>query len=150
MQIRKAKMSDLPDLLRLYDHLRGGLAWVKRPPMVATEKHRKALGLLIKDRDCHVLVAQEGRKIVGTCTLYILPRVYWSGKPWAILDSIVVSEESQSKGRGTDLIKHAIALAKKGGCSQINLTSNTRRTRAHRFYETLGFEPTYIGFKMGF
>lgn len=150
MTIRKAKLSDLNALLPLYDHLRGGLAWVKRPPTEATESHKKAIGLMLKDRNIHLLVAEEGKKVVGTCTLYILPRVYWSGKPWAILDSIVVGEETQGKGRGTDLIKHALALAKKAGCSQVNLTSNTRRTRAHRFYETLGFEPTYVGFKLTF
>lgn len=150
MKIRKAKMSDLPALLALYDHLRGGLAWVKRPPMLASENHKKALAALLADRNVHVLVAIEGAKVVGTCTLYVLARVYWSGKPWAILDSIVVSEADQGRGRGTQLIRHAMALAKKAGCSQVNLTSNTRRTRAHRFYETLGFEPTYVGFKLTF
>jgi GNAT superfamily N-acetyltransferase len=150
MKIRKAKSGDLPYLLSLYDHLRGGLAYVKRPPMAASESHKKALGLMLKDRNIHLLVAQEGEKVVGTCTLYILPRVYWSGKPWAILDSIVVAESVQGKGHGTELIKHASQIAKKAGCSQVNLTSNTRRTRAHRFYEALGFEPTYVGFKLTF
>ncbi|MGH7441402.1 MAG: GNAT family N-acetyltransferase [bacterium] len=150
MKIRKASLNDLPALLSLYDHLRGGLAWVKRPPMLASERHKKALSLLLADKNVYVLVAIEDGKVTGTCTLYVLPRVYWSGKPWAILDSIVVAEDSQGRGRGTQLIKHAVGLAKKAGCSQVNLTSNTRRTRAHRFYETLGFEPTYVGFKLTF
>jgi len=150
MKIRKAKLSDLQLLLALYDHLRGGLAYVKRPPMEASENHKKALALMLKDKNIHLLVAQEDEKVVGTCTLYVMPRVYWSGKSWAILDSIVVAEGGQGKGRGTELIKHAIGLAKKAGCSQVNLTSNTRRTRAHRFYEALGFEPTYVGFKLTF
>ncbi len=150
MKIRQARASDLTALLPLYDHLRGGLAWVKRPPMQASDSHRKALAQMLKDPGIHLLVAQEGSAVVGTCTLYVLPRVYWSGKPWAILDSIVVAEDGQGQGRGTALIKHALALAKRAGCSQVNLTSNTRRTRAHRFYETLGFEPTYVGFKLTF
>ncbi len=150
MTIRKAVPADLPALLALYDHLRGGLAWVKRPPMTALESHKKALAQMLGDKSIHVLVAVEAGKVVGTCTLYVLPRVYWSGRPWAILDSIVVAEDRQGAGRGTQLIKHAIAVARKAGCSQVNLTSNTRRTRAHRFYESLGFEPTYVGFKMAF
>lgn len=145
--IRKAKAADLPALMSLYDHLRGGLAWTKRQPTTVTKDHSKALAALLKEKDHQVLVALEGGKVVGTCTLYILPRVYWSGKPWAILDSIVVAEDQQGQGTGTKLIQHAITQARKAGCSQVNLTSNTQRTRAHRFYESLGFEATYVGFK---
>jgi GNAT superfamily N-acetyltransferase len=145
--IRKAKLSDLPALMKLYDHLRGGLAWTKRQPTPVTKDHSKALTSLLKDKDSQILVAVEGGQVVGTCTLYILPRVYWTGRPWAILDSIVVAEDGQGQGTGTKLIKHAIAQAKKAGCSQVNLTSNTQRVRAHRFYESLGFEGTYVGFK---
>jgi GNAT superfamily N-acetyltransferase len=150
MTIRKATAKDLDDLLKLYDHLRGGLAWVKKAPVHAGPAHKRALAQIIKDPRQNVLVAVERKKIVGTCTLYILPRVYWSGHPFAILDSIVVGPDIQGKGVGTQLIKHAIKMAKKAGCSQVNLTSNTQRTRAHRFYESLGFEPTYVGFKLTF
>ncbi len=150
MTIRKARMSDLHDLLRLYDHLRGGLTWVKKAPVHLGPAHKRALSQIIKDPRQHVLLAIERKKAVGTCTLYILPRVYWSGHPYAILDSIVVGPEAQGKGVGTRLIKTAIKMAKQAGCTQMNLTSNTQRTRAHRFYESLGFEPTYVGFKLTF
>lgn len=150
MAIRKAKMSDLEDLLKLYDHLRGGLAWVKRAPTRVSPSHKRALEQIIKDPRQHVLVAVEGKKVVGTCTLYVMPRVYWSGHPWAILDSIVVGPAAQGKGTGSKLIKEAIKMAKKAGATQVNLTSNTQRTRAHRFYESLGFEPNYVGFKLSF
>ena len=139
MKIRNAKAGDLAALLNLYDHLRGGLAWVKKPPMRADAAHAKALAKLLADKDAHLLVAEDGGKVVGTCTLYILPRVYWTGRPWAVLDSVVVAEDQQGLGTGSKLIKHALSVAKKAGCSQVNLTSNTKRERAHRFYESLGF-----------
>jgi GNAT superfamily N-acetyltransferase len=150
MSIRKANLKDLNDLLRLYDHLREGLAWVKKAPIHGGPAHKRALAQIIKDPRQHVLVSVERKKIVGTCTLYIMPRVYWSGHPFAILDSIVVGQDTQGKGVGTKLIKEAIKMAKKAGCSQVNLTSNTQRVRAHRFYESLGFEPSYVGFKLTF
>ena len=148
--IRKARLSDLDALLHLYDHLRGGLSYIERKPMQATALHKKALVKILKEKHAQILVAEERGKILGTCTLYILDRVYWQGKPWGILDSIVVAGDAQGHGTGTQLIRHAIKLCKKAGCVQLNLTSNTQRTRAHRFYESLGFEPTYVGFKLTF
>ena len=148
--IRKARLSDLPGLLHLYDHLRGGLSYVKRKPMEASTRHKKALAQMIKDKHTELLVAESHGKIVGTCTLYVLHRVYWTGRPWGVLDSIVVAEEAQGQGLGSKLIRHAIKICKASGCSQLNLTSNTQRTRAHIFYESLGFERSYIGFKMTF
>jgi GNAT superfamily N-acetyltransferase len=145
--IRKAKASDLPQLLKLYDHLRGGLAWIKKAPTHANPAHKRAIQQIIHDPHHYTFVAVERKKVVGTCTLYILPRVYWSGRPFGILDSIVVAEDHQGHGTGTQLIKYALKVAKKHKCSQVNLTSNTQRTRAHRFYESLGFEATYVGFK---
>ena len=148
--IRKAKIQDLPELLALYDHLRGGLAWTKRKPTAPGKAHTKALAAMMKLPGCHLLVSVERGRVTGTCTLYILPRVYYTGQPWAVLDTVVVAEDQQGQGQGTRLIKHAIKMAKKAGCRQVNLTSNTQRKRAHRFYESLGFESTYVGFKFVF
>lgn len=148
--IRKARLSDLDALVRLYDHLRGGLSYTKRKPMLPTARHKKALATMFKDKHVQILVSESRAKLLGTCTLYMLERVYWQGAPWGVLDSVVVAPEAQGQGTGSQLIRHAIKLCKKAGCSQLNLTSNTQRTRAHLFYESLGFERTYIGFKMTF
>jgi len=148
--IRKARLSDLPALLHLYDHLRGGLGYVKPKAMEPSPKLRKTLAAMLNDKHSEVLVVENRGKVVGTCTLYILNRIYWRGKPWAILDSMVVAEGAQGLGLGSKLIRHALKICKKAGCVQVNLTSNTQRTRAHTFYESLGFERTYIGFKYNF
>ena len=42
----------------------------------------------------------------------------------------------------------AIGRARGLGCYRVQLTSNTARPDAHRFYEQLGFVPSHIGFKM--
>lgn len=148
--IRTAKPTDLPALMALYNHLRGGLAYTQHKAIPPTPAHIKALAALLKQKQHQVLVSVVKGKVVGTCTLYILPRVYWSGKPWGILDSIVVAEDRQGQGAGSQLIRHALKQAKRAGCGQVNLTSNTQRVRAHRFYESLGFEATYVGFKFVF
>ena len=38
-----------------------------------------------------------------------------------------------------------VALA--SGCSLLQLTTDTSRPDAHRFYERLGYRPSHVGFK---
>jgi GNAT superfamily N-acetyltransferase len=38
--------------------------------------------------------------------------------------------------------------ARHRGCGQVQLTSQKRRTDAHRFYERLGFVRSHEGFKL--
>ncbi len=145
--IREATLKDLPDLLRLYDQLRGGLSVFKKAPTRPNPDMAKAFRRMLSSRDVRLLVWDSGGQVRGTCAAYILPRVYYSGKPLGILDTIVVDDRERGQGIGRALIREAVELCKKAGCHQVNLTSNTQRTRAHRFYESLGFEPTYVGFK---
>jgi GNAT superfamily N-acetyltransferase len=144
--IRKARVGDLEGLLRLYDQLRSGVSLIRRAPTRPDAVHQEALKKLMADKSVHVLVYQSGKKIVGTCTAYILPRLY-RGRPLGVLDTIVVDSDSRGHGVGRKLIEEAAQICRKAGCGQVNLTSNTQRVRAHRFYESLGFEPTYIGFR---
>jgi hypothetical protein len=43
-----------------------------------------------------------------------------------------------------------MALAKSAGCYKVILTSDNRRERAHKFYKSLGFEPSAQGFRFYF
>jgi GNAT superfamily N-acetyltransferase len=44
-------------------------------------------------------------------------------------------------------MKEAIRRAREAGCVLVQLTSDTRRTRAHLFYRRLGFLQSHFGFK---
>lgn len=50
------------------------------------------------------------------------------------VDDLIISERIRSLGFGTDLLKHAEALAKEEGCNLVHLDSGTLRQSAHRFY----------------
>ena len=63
---------------------------------------------------------------------------------------MVVDEAARGKAYGEALIERAIAMAKEAGCYKVSLTSNKRRTEAHRFYERLGFQRTHEAFRINF
>ncbi len=50
--------------------------------------------------------------------------------------------------RGTCCWSPAIEEARRRGCALVQLTSDKRRTDAHRFYERLGFVASHEGFKL--
>ncbi len=60
----------------------------------------------------------------------------------------MVDARHRSKGYGEVLIRHAVEEARKAGCYKVSLTSNKRRTEAHRFYERLGFQRTHEAFRI--
>jgi GNAT superfamily N-acetyltransferase len=42
----------------------------------------------------------------------------------------------------------ALDRARDRGCGLAQLTTDQRRADAHRFYASLGFEPSHLGFKI--
>jgi GNAT superfamily N-acetyltransferase len=44
------------------------------------------------------------------------------------------------------MMNHAMALAHEAGCYKLALSSNLKRTRAHAFYDSLGFERHGVSF----
>ena len=46
------------------------------------------------------------------------------------------------------MIAFAIDAARAAGCRLVQLTTDKRRTDAHRFYERLGFKATHEGMKL--
>lgn len=95
-----------------------------------------------------VLVAVVGEEVVGVCQLIVFQHLQAQGGRCAELESVHVHPDHRGSGVGTTLVRHAVEQARALGCYRVQLTSDLRRPRAHRFYERLGFTPSHVGFKL--
>jgi GNAT superfamily N-acetyltransferase len=95
-----------------------------------------------------VLVAERSGEVVGVCQLIFFRHLQAHGGLCAEVESMHVHPDHRSGGVGAALIGEIIIRARALGCHRVQLTSNTARPAAHRFYERLGFVPSHVGFKL--
>ena len=69
------------------------------------------------------------------------------GRLRASLESVQVREDQRSRGIGATMVAFAEKEARLRGAGLVQLTSNKKRTDAHRFYERLGYVKSHEGFK---
>ena len=72
------------------------------------------------------------------------------GRPYALVENVVVDDSSRGSGYGEQLMRHAMQKARAAGCYKFALTSNKQRSDAHRFYQRLGFRASSEGFRIDF
>jgi len=95
-----------------------------------------------------LVVAESDGEIVGTMQLSFIPGLSHRGALRAQIEAVRVRSGKRGGGFGATMIKWAIEEARHRGCAMVQLTSNASRTRAHAFYERLGFEQSHKGFKI--
>jgi GNAT superfamily N-acetyltransferase len=95
-----------------------------------------------------LLVAEVGAEVVGTLQLSVLPTLVRQGAPRAQLEGVHVRSDHRGSGVGGAMVRWAVEEARRRGCALVQLTSQKRRTDAHRFYTRLGFANSHEGFKL--
>jgi GNAT superfamily N-acetyltransferase len=141
MIVRDAMVADLPVLVPLL----GQLNEARNAP---TAQHMRAFDEIEVDPRQHVLVVEDGRTIVGTAALTVIPNLGRDARPVALIENVVVDARCRGRGIGALLMREAIGRARAAGCYRVALMSRKHRTDAHRFYERLGFERTSEGFRL--
>ena len=77
-----------------------------------------------------------------------MPSLSFQGSIRLNIEAVRVASEYRSKGIGAWMIAQAIEYGRKHGASFIQLSTNKKREKAKRFYESLGFEATHEGMKL--
>lgn len=85
-------------------------------------------------------VALDGDEIVGTFALAVMDNLAHQGACSGLIEDVVVKHNRQGKGIGRQMMAHAMECCRQNGCYKVALSSNVKRTNAHWFYESLGFE----------
>ena len=136
LRIRVATQADLPRLVALLSQLHED---APEDYDGRRERYDAAFAEISADGRQRVYVGDAGTATVATATLIIVPNLTHGGRPYAILENIVIDAAHRSQGHGEAIVRHLVDEARRAGCYKVSLTSNLVRTEAHRFYERLGF-----------
>jgi GNAT superfamily N-acetyltransferase len=147
VSIRPATPADLRALLGLYDQLAGERS--ESRPAGGAEAAR-ILAAVLADPGRSLLVATIGDRVVATADLLVVVNLTHGGRPWALVENVVVDEGHRRGGIGATLVREVERRARDAGCYKLQLLSRATRRDAHAFYEALGFERSAEGFRKYF
>jgi len=131
VSIRLATMDDCIALARLAEQL----GYPASPDSLASRLDRA-----IANADHHVAVAQSDGEVVGW--IHIIRDTSLLHDGHAEIAGLIVDPGSRNRGIGRRLMESAEHWAGAHACEVITVRSNTIRTDAHRFYESLGYSST--------
>lgn len=144
LEIREAGDDDLSAVLALYAQ-----PGFDDGPVLPLDEARQLLAAFRQYPSYRLFVACHAGAIVGTYTLLVMHKLAHLGAPAAIVEDVAVSPQHQGMGIGKAMMAHAMRLAGEAGCYKLALSSNQKRTDAHAFYESLGFQRHGFSFVIG-
>uniref|UniRef100_UPI000D1ACAA8 GNAT family N-acetyltransferase n=1 Tax=Streptomyces sp. NRRL B-24572 TaxID=1962156 RepID=UPI000D1ACAA8 len=116
--------------------------------VVVGEAYERAFADIEADPRNEMLVLVEGDLVLGCLQATYIPGLGKGGAERALIEAVRIRADRRGCGLGRELMERAVARAKERGCALVQLTSNKRRTDAHRFYASLGFARSHDGFKL--
>jgi GNAT superfamily N-acetyltransferase len=134
VDIRPIQQPDLHHILALYADL-------ETPGDIACELSTAESILARTQRypNYTVYVAVVESTIVGVFSLLIMDNLAHGGAPSGIVEDVVVHPQWRRRGVGAQMLRFAMEKCRQANCYKLMLSSNLKRTAAHRFYEALGF-----------
>jgi GNAT superfamily N-acetyltransferase len=95
-----------------------------------------------------IVIADAADVVVGTLQLSFIPGLARSGALRAQIEAVRVAAPLRGRGVGAAMLSWAIEEAQRRDCALVQLTSDKRRSEAHRLYGRLGFVASHDGFKL--
>jgi len=137
--IRKLKKSDIPQLSYLYEQF-----WGDKSDIAKMERQ---FDIIEAEKSHIVLVAESDGALVGSVMGIICKELYGECKPFLVVENMIVDKQKRRTGVGGTLLSQLETAAKKRGCTQMILVTESNRTDACGFYEKYGFQKDNKGYK---
>jgi ribosomal protein S18 acetylase RimI-like enzyme len=143
--VREARHKDLAAIVAMLadDELGRG-----REDLNDLDHYDRIFGSIEGDVRNSIMVAEDDGRIVGCFQITYITGLSRKGATRALVEGVRTAAQARGKGVGETMMRHAIDMAKARGCALVQLTSDKSRTRAHQFYERLGFKMSHEGFKL--
>ncbi|HKN56165.1 MAG TPA: GNAT family N-acetyltransferase [Amycolatopsis sp.] len=144
--IRPARRGDLEAMVRM----------LADDQLGATRESLDALGPYLRafeqiDADPNQLLAvtvSDDDVPVGMLQLTVIPGLARRGALRGQIEAVRIRDDHRGRGLAAEMMLWAIDELRRRGCTLVQLTSDSSRQEAHRFYERLGFVASHTGFKL--
>lgn len=144
---RDARRHDVAAIVAMYAD--DGLgANREHPQLPLDQRYLAAFAAINADPRHRLIVGEVGGLVVATLQLSFIPQLTHVGTERAQIEAVRVAATARGQGVGGQLVAWAIEESRRHGCGMIQLTTNTARDDARRFYESLGFVATHHGMKL--
>lgn len=147
--LRRATAKDLPAILELLADDPVSAAHGDTARLEDREAYERAFAAIDASPNQQLLAATSMTgEVIASMQLTVIPGLTRVGASRLQIEAVRVRADHRNRGIGGAMIQWAVSTAPELGARFVQLTSDTARVDAHRFYERLGFEPSHIGFKL--
>lgn len=88
--------------------------------------------------------------MVGTCAINSCANLSWSGRPYAVIENVIVSLAYRNRGIGKAILQYTTEFAQQAGCYKVVLMTGSNDPAIHRFYKSAGFSASKQGYQVRF
>jgi GNAT superfamily N-acetyltransferase len=142
--LRQATAADIPAIVRLLADDELGQNRESGDERV----YAAAFADIERDPNNMIFVIDMDGAVAGCAQLTIIPGLGRRAVTRGQIESVRVASSHRGQGLGRWFMQELIEAARGRGCGLVQLTSDRRRTDAHRFYESLGLVASHVGFKL--
>ena len=129
--VREIVKDDLDGLLRLYMQLHNN------PMPEKTTGLLQIWDTIFRDKNHHVIVAEENGKIVSSCV--IIPNLTHNQQSYAFIENVITDEKFRKRGLATQCLDYAKEIAIKENCYKMMLLTGSKEKSTLNFYRKAGY-----------
>lgn len=134
MVIRKLAKDDLASLLSLYVYLHSS-----DTPLIPDTRAEDIWRSINESERSIYIGAFTGEKMVAVCNAAVILNLTRGARPYAVIENVVTHPDHRRCGFGRAVMEKVIEFCRECNCYKIMLMSDAKRTGAHAFYRSLGF-----------
>ena len=142
--VRDVDASEVNQVLKLIDQYDRP----KSPP--PTPEQQRTIIQNIRNSGGRVIGAFIDNLLVGTCTLNICANLSWSGRPYGIIENVIIDYDFRGQGIGKQVLQFAVEKAEALNCYKVALMTGSNREEVLNFYASAGFSADKVGFQIRF
>lgn len=131
--IRSATRDDFDAIAALYAQLNDD-----DPPM-SGEHYTAVFDEIVRRDGLDLVVLELEGTVVGTTYLNVMPNLTRGGRPYAVIENVVIAEHLRGQGLGPRLMDGTLERAWAAGCYKAMLLTGSKNPSTHAFYRACGF-----------